>query len=146
MPDSFPAVTRRGVLGLGGALAVAMGALQMTRSLSVVPRRAPVTVDPSDIQFDIAAFMAGPPRTYGSGVSFQMPPVHTVFVTGRLLRAPARADQAEMLRVLRALEQYYPWGAAGLVTFVAYGLPYFSRLPGGAEGHPGQAAHAALAA
>jgi hypothetical protein len=134
MPDSFPAVTRRGVLGLGGALAVAIGALQMTRSLSAVPRRAPVTAEPSDIQFDIAAFMAGPPRTYGSGVSFQMPPVHTVFVTGRLLRAPARADQAEMLRVLQMLEQYYPWGAAGLVTLVAYGLPYFTRLPGGLKG------------
>ena len=134
VPDSFPAVTRRGVLSQGGTLAVAIGALQMTRSLSVVPRRAAVTAKPSDIQFDIAAFMAGPPRTYGSGVSFQMPPVHTVFVTGRLLRAPVRADQAEMQRVLQVLEQYYPWGAAGLVTFVAYGVPYFARLPGGLRG------------
>ena len=39
-----------------------------------------------------------------------------------------------MRRVLQVLEQYYPWGAAGLVTFVAYGLPYFTRLPGGLRG------------
>jgi hypothetical protein len=134
LDDSFPGVTRRGVLSQGGALAVAVGALRMTRSLTVVPHRAPVTAQPSDIQFDIAAFMPGPPRTYGSGVLFQMPPVHTVFLTGRLLRAPARADQAEMQRVLQVLEQYYPWGASGLVTFVGYGLPYFTRLPGGLEG------------
>ena len=134
LDDSSAAVTRRGALSQGGALAVAIGALRMTRSLTSVPDRAPATARPSDIQFDIAAFMAGPPRTYGSGVAFQMPPVHTVFLTGRLLRAPARADQAEMRRVLRVLEQYYPWGAAGLVTFVAYGLPYFTRLPGGLRG------------
>ena len=134
LDDSSPAVTRRGVLSQGGALAVAIGALQMTRSLAFVPHRPLVKAQPSDIQFDIAAFMAGPPRTYGSGVRFQMPPVHSVFLTGRLLRAPARADQAEMRRILQVLEQYYPWGAAGLVTFVAYGLPYFSGLPGGPRG------------
>ena len=134
LDDSSAAVTRRGALSQGGALAVAIGALRMTRSLTSVPDRAPATAQPSDIQFDIAAFMAGPPRTYGSGVAFQMPPVHSVFLTGRLLRAPARADQAEMRRVLQVLEQYYPWGAAGLVTFVAYGLPYFTRLPGGLRG------------
>ena len=131
--DSFPAITRRGVLGGGGALAVAIGALGVTRSLSTVPHRAQATASPSDIQFDITPFLAGP-RTYGTGVSFQMPPVHTVFLTARLLRTPTRTDQAEMRRVLEALEQYYPWGAAGLVTLVAYGLPYFTRLPGGLNG------------
>lgn len=134
LDDSVPAVTRRGALSQGGALAVAIGALRMTRSLAVVPRRTAVTAQPSDIQFNIAAFMAGPPQTFGSGVLFQMPPVHTVFLTGRLLRAPTRADQAEMGRVLQVLEQYYPWGAGGLVTFVGYGLPYFTRLPGGLRG------------
>ena len=34
-----------------------------------------------DIQFDIAALLAAPPQTFGTGVDFQMPPVHTVFVT-----------------------------------------------------------------
>jgi hypothetical protein len=136
MPDnSFPRITRRGALGLGGgALAVAAGALGMTRSLTSVPDRPLAAADPSDIQFDIAKFNATPPRTYGSGTSFQMPPVHTVFLTGKLLNTPTRADQTEMRRVLQALEQYYAWGAAGLVTLVAYGVPYFSRLPGGLRG------------
>lgn len=39
-----------------------------------------------------------------------------------------------MQRVLQVLEQHYPWGAAGLVTFAAPGLPYFARLPGGLRG------------
>lgn len=39
-----------------------------------------------------------------------------------------------MNRALGVLEQYYPWGATHLVTFVAYGLPYFGRLPGGRPG------------
>ena len=34
-----------------------------------------------------------------------------------------------MNRALGLLEQHYPWGASHLVTFVAYGLPYFGRLP-----------------
>ena len=43
---------------------------------------------PADIQFDISAFLAVP-RTYGSGVRFQMPPVHTIFLTAALERRPA---------------------------------------------------------
>jgi hypothetical protein len=49
-----------------------------------------------------------PPQTYGSGVKFQMPPVHTVFLTAALQRAPAKADRAELDRVLGALERAYP--------------------------------------
>ena len=33
--------------------------------------------------------------------------------------------------MLRMLEHYHLRGAAHLVTFVGYGLPYFGRLPGG---------------
>ena len=65
----------------------------------------------------------------------QMPPVHTIFLTAALDRTPTRADQAEMTRAWGVLERFYPWGAAHLVTFVAYGLPYFGRLPGGRRGH-----------
>jgi hypothetical protein len=60
--------------------------------------------------------------------------VHTIFLTAALERTPTRADQAEMGRALRVLERFYPWGAAHLVTFVSYGLPYLGRLPGGARG------------
>jgi hypothetical protein len=105
---SVPAVTRRSALSQGGALAVAIGALGMTRSLAVVPRRAAVTAQPSDIQFNIAAFQAAPPQTFGSGVLFQMPPVHTVFLTGRLLRAPAQAPVHD-LRAIRGFLRLTPY-------------------------------------
>ena len=102
--------------------------------LSFAPVRVGASIVPSDIQFDIAGFLAVPPQNYGTNVQFQMPPVHTVFLTAALERTPTRADQAEMNRALRVLERFYPWGAAHLVTFVAYGLPYFRRLPGGTRG------------
>jgi hypothetical protein len=127
-------MTRRAALKQAGVLAVAVGALEAAESLAAVPQRALAAAGPSDIQFDISAFPAVPPRTYGSGVRFQMPPVHTIFLTAVLERTPTRADQAEMHRTLRVLERFYPWGAAHLVTFVAYGLPYFGRLPGGPRG------------
>jgi hypothetical protein len=128
-------ISRRDALKRAGVLAAAVGALEAAGTLAFVPQRAlAAAASPSDIQFDIAKFLAVPPQTYGSGVKFQMPPVHTVFLTAALERTPTKADQTEMDRVLGALEQYYPWGAANLVTFVAYGLPYFGRLPGGVKG------------
>jgi hypothetical protein len=127
-------MTRRDALKHAGVLAAAVGALEAAGPLAFVPERALAAASPSDIQFDIAKFLSSKPQTYGSGVEFQMPPVHTVFLTAALERAPTAADQAEMDRVLAALERYYPWGAANLVTFVAYGLPYFARLPGGVKG------------
>ena len=64
-----------------------------------------------------------------------MPPVHTVFVTGRLERVPTAADQAMLAGALARLEAVYPFNAANLLTFVSYGIPYFRRLPGGLAGH-----------
>ena len=84
-----------------------------------------------DVQFDIAALLAAPPQTSGTGVAFQMPPVHTVFVTGRLERVPTAADQAMLASALARLEVAYPFNAANLLTFVSYGIPYFRRLHGG---------------
>jgi hypothetical protein len=80
-----------------------------------------------DIQFDIGNFIA-PARNLG-GILMQLPPVHTVFLTARLLRRPNRTDQAAMSRALDTLEASYPFAAGGLITFVSYGLPYFRRLP-----------------
>jgi hypothetical protein len=132
--DSAAPMNRRTALKRAGALAVAFGALEAVGPFSFAPVRVGASVAPSDIQFDISDFLPVPPQNYGSDVQFQMPPVHTVFLTATLERTPTRADQAEMNRALGVLEQYYPWGAAHLVTFVAYGLPYFDRLPGGRTG------------
>src|SRR6266566_2279347 len=127
-------MNRRTALKRAGALAVAFGALEAVGPFSFAPQRVGASIVPSDIQFDISAFLAVPPQDYGTGVQFQLPPVHTVFLTAALERTPTRADQAEMNRALTILEQAYPWGATHLVTFVAYGLPYFDRLPGGRNG------------
>ena len=127
--DSAVPVNRRIVLKRAGALAVAFGALEAVGPFSFAPERVGASIVPSDIQFDISDFLAVPPQNYGTDVQFQLPPVHTVFLTAALERTPTRADQAEMNRALGVLEQHYPWGATHLVTFVAYGLPYFGRLP-----------------
>jgi hypothetical protein len=108
-----------------------MGALGTIGAISTVPDRAfaDTTTDaaqPSDIQYDIGAFIAAPQTS--AGVTFQLPPVHSVFLTAQLLRRPFQADQNELARALGALEVAYKWGASGLVTFVSYGLPYFNRL------------------
>ena len=132
--DSPARMTRRTAIKRVGALAVAFGAIEAVGPFSFVPQRVGASLAPSDIQFDISPFLAVPPQDYGSDVQFQMPPVHTVFLTAALDRTPVPADRAEMNRVLGVLERFYPWGAAGLVTFVAYGLPYFGRLPGGLTG------------
>src|SRR5215470_3721332 len=132
--DSRGQITRRTALRQAGVLAAAVAALEAAGPLAFVPQRALAAATPSDIQFDISAFLSSPPQTFGSGVKFQLPPVHTIFLTAALERTPAKADQAEMKRVLAALETACPWGAANLVTFVSYGLSYFKRLPGGLHG------------
>jgi hypothetical protein len=118
-------VSRRNVL-FSGALTVAATALEMTGAVSLIPARAEAAGSPSDIQFDIGPF-SSPPTTI-NGVPFAFPPVHTVFLTAALQRKPTSADQNELKRVLTQLELSYPWGAASLCTFVAYGRPYFDRL------------------
>jgi hypothetical protein len=126
-----PNLTRRGVLGTG-LLVSALGALEMTGSLGFMPKRAGAAgvitpnVTPSDIQHDTAAFTA--PATTVSGIQVAFPPVHTLYCTAALSRKPTVTDQNEMKRVLAQLESSYPWGAANLITFVAYGGPYLNRL------------------
>ncbi|MEU5722780.1 hypothetical protein ABZ783_13255 [Micromonospora sp. NPDC047738] len=126
---------RRTVLA-GGALAMAAAALAACSADARTPHR-PAAPDPAaglpDIQFDVARFSA-PEQTSPTGGPFVMPPVHTVYLTATLARTPGRDDQRELARVLATLESRYPFGAAGLMTFVSYGLPYFRRLPGGLTG------------
>jgi hypothetical protein len=106
-------LSRRHVLQGAGALALAAAGLEAASSLARVPERPAVAGTRPDIQFDIAALLA-PPRTAGAGVTVQMPPVHTVFVTGRLERVPTAADQAQLAAALTRLEAAYPFSAAGL--------------------------------
>jgi hypothetical protein len=114
--DSPAPTNRRTALKRAGALAVALGALEAVGPFSFAPVRVGASIVPSDIQFDISAFLPVPPQNYGTDVQFQLPPVHTVFLTAALERTPTRADQAEMNRALGLLEKYYPWGATHLVS------------------------------
>jgi hypothetical protein len=107
-------------------LTTAAVALEMTGAVSMIPARAEDAGSPSDIQFDVGAFSS--PPTSINGIPFAFPPVHTVFLTAALQRKPGIADQNELKRVLAQLEASYPWGAASLFTFVAYGRQYFNRL------------------
>ena len=74
-------MNRRAALKRAGALAVAFGALEAVGPFSFAPQRIGASIVPSDIQFDISAFLAVPPQDYGTGVQFQLPPVRTVFLT-----------------------------------------------------------------
>jgi hypothetical protein len=63
-----------------------------------------------------------------------MPPVHTLFITARLNRTPTKADQTNLAQALATIESTYQFQASGIFTFIAYGIPYFNRLPGGLNG------------
>ena len=127
-------VSRRMALRKGGAFAGAMaglGTLGLVGGLSWIPERMawadPSTLAFPDVQFDLAPFM--PPAQTIDGVPVAMPPIHTVFVTARLARAPSKADQVRMEAALRNIEANYPYSPGGVMTHVAYSDNYFARLP-----------------
>ena len=103
----------------------------------MLPRR--ITLDAStlpDIQFDIGSFIAAAQTVNdgGGSITMQLPPVHSLFITARLNRPPTPADQTNLSNALNTLEAAYQFAAAGILTFVSYGIPYFGRLPGGMTG------------
>ncbi|HET6212880.1 MAG TPA: hypothetical protein VFE14_08420 [Micromonosporaceae bacterium] len=116
------------------ALDTALRTLALMDRLAWVPQR--MAADPSsksgqppDIQFDLDAVI--PPPAVIAGIQVWFPPVHTVFATAQLTGTPTVADQQVLAGALATLESHYPWAPDGLFTYVAYGLPYFRRLPAG---------------
>jgi hypothetical protein len=129
---STRAFSRRTALkaGAGGALAAEAALLN---GLVTAPQRlAMAAATPSDIQFDIGAFV-GPAQNI-NGIPFSFPPVFTGFFPATLNRTPSKNDQAVLANALNTIEQAYPWSPSGIFTFVAYGVPYFNKLPGGING------------
>src|SRR2546430_1731639 len=47
---------------------------------------------------------------------------------------PSCADQQRLAAALASIEGRYPLSPAGVFVFVAYGIPYFNRIPGGMRG------------
>jgi hypothetical protein len=131
------AIARRSLLKGAGGLAVAIGTVQLAGRHAVLPRRMVLEATTlPDIQFDIGAFIAGAQTLNdgGGNVTAQLPPVHTVLVTATLSRTPTKADQQNLSNALATIEATYPFAASGILTFIAYGIPYFRRLPGGMTG------------
>jgi len=128
-------VSRRSLLKLGLA-GTAAASIASVDALTWAPRRlahaAAASTSFPDIQFDIGNFIA-PAQTI-NGISFRFGPVNTVFLTAQLTRTPSRGDQSDLENALETIEAVYPFSPSGIFTFVAYGLPYFRRLPGGLTG------------
>jgi hypothetical protein len=117
-------------LGMAGALGTE---LALVEGLAWTPQRLALAAAPlPDIQFAIGDFIA--PAQRFDGTLFRFGPVFTYFVPARLTRTPTKADRAVLAAALDTIERAYAFSPAGVFTFVAYGLPYFSRLPGGVSG------------
>src|SRR5947209_9895865 len=125
-------VTRRDLLKLGvtGATVAALAGLD---ALAWAPQRvalaASATTILPNIQFDIENFIA-PVQTF-NGVPFRFGPILTGFLPAMLNRPPAKDDQAVLANALETIEATYPFSPSGIFPFVAYGLSYFRKLPGG---------------
>jgi hypothetical protein len=126
-------ITRRSLLGRAARLGVAASTLGALEALAWVPQRAAAaTTTLPEIQYAITKFLA--PAFTVEGVKVRMGPLYTVFATFALTRTPTAADQAALTRALAMVEAAYPFTPAGIFTTVAYGVPYFERLPGGIGG------------
>jgi hypothetical protein len=131
------AIGRRTLFKGAGGLALTLGAVRLAGEHAVLPRRMTLTASTlPDIQFDIGAFIAAPQvfSDGGGSITAQLPPVHSVFVTAALNRTPTIADQQNLSKALATIESTYQFAAAGILTFISYGIPYFNRLPGGLDG------------
>jgi hypothetical protein len=127
------ALSRRSALKKGAyaAFLLSQAALFERLGASIV-RPASAAATFSDIQFDMGAFI-NPAQVFNDGagnVTAQFPPVYTMFLPLRLNRTPTKADQTTLANALTTIEASYPASPSGLLIFaVAYGLPYFNRLP-----------------
>src|SRR2546430_7168659 len=115
-------LSRRGALKLGAAAAVASQAAWVPQRMAMAASTLP------DIQFDIGNFIA--PAFTVDGVNVRFGPVFTLFVPAKLTRNPTQRDQQTLANALNAIETAHPFSPSGVFTFVAYGVPYFKRLPG----------------
>src|SRR6266568_5156762 len=143
--DEFktPRLSRRGALkaGFGVALAAQVALLEQ---VAFTPNRAGAatrTATPSAttlpaIQFDIGNFINGP-ETLDNGagdVVAQFGPVMAYFVPATLSRTPTHNDQTVLANALNTIESHFAFSPSGVISLVAYGVPYFNLLPGGING------------
>jgi len=120
-------------LGLGalGLIAPTLARITPTATAPLRAMQPPRSCLP-DIQFDIANYT--PPAESIDGTLFQFPPVFTLFAALRLTGNPTAKNQSELENALSTLEEWYPFDPSGVFACIAYGVPYFDRLPGGMTG------------
>jgi hypothetical protein len=128
--------TRRAIAESAARLGLAAATLGWLDVLASPPPRAVAAGvlrrRPTDIQFDLAEVL-GPARRI-EGVVVRFPPVYTSFTTLALRRRPTVEDQRRLDAILHAIERRHEFGPRGVVMTLAYGVPYFERLPGGIGG------------
>jgi hypothetical protein len=127
-------MTRRTLLHRAVGLGVAASTLSALDLLALAPARAAAKTKSAlpEIQFQIEKFIA--PAFKVEGVRVRFAPVYTTFATFSLTRTPTQADQATLAQALATVEASYEFSPSGVFTTVAYGVPYFERLPGGMAG------------
>ena len=125
-----PALDRRTLLKMG----ISAATLASLGSLAWMPLRVAQAMPSTfpDIQFDIGSFIA--PAQTVAGVPVQFGPVFTLLVPATLTRTPVKSDQTTLANALATVEANYAFSPSGVFVFVAYGRPYFNRLPGGLTG------------
>jgi len=128
-----PSLTRRALLRRAGALGVSASTLGALDLLALMPARAAQAKSAlPEIQFQIERFI--PPAVSVENVRVRFPPVYTTFATFTLTRTPTPEDQATLAQALATVEASYPFTPSGVFLCLAYGVPYFERLPGGMAG------------
>ena len=127
-------MTRRTLLQRAVSLGVGASTLGALELLGLPPNRAAAAASPRlpEIQFQIEAQLE--PAFSVDGVRVHFAPVYTTFATFKLSRAPTLADRNALTTALAKVEATYPFSPSGVFTTIAYGVPYFERLPGGISG------------
>ncbi len=126
-------LTRRSLLKRAAGLGLAASTLGSLELLALSPERASARSSSlPEIQYQIEKYIAHAVRL--EGTRFRFAPVYTMFATFTLTRSPSLSDQATLADALATIEQKYPFGPTGVIPIIAYGIPYFERLPGGMGG------------
>lgn len=120
---------RRTLLKLGMFGLASASTAGIIESMAWLPRRVAHAApdDLPDIQFNIGDYIA--PAQTMHGINMRFGPVFTLFVTAKLLRTPGDRDRRILSDALDIIEDRYPFRPEGIFPCIAYGLPYFQRLP-----------------
>ncbi|MGH2481196.1 MAG: hypothetical protein ACRDHW_16190, partial [Ktedonobacteraceae bacterium] len=123
-------VSRRDILKVGGVGVTAATLASVASVSSWMPKRVAHAMSDTafpDIQFDLGAFVHPAQTIAGIPVDFGV--TYTFLAPAALTRNPSKADQATLTRALNTIEANFDFSPSGIFTIVAYGLPYFNRLP-----------------